>query len=106
VQTPDDASTWCTFRATLRLRADCSREKLSVHFTRSGRPVKIIRFKETINGRTYLIEAQPLDPHRWRAQLVRATGRTTALMPFYGETPDEAVRHLSGWLARTGLRTH
>jgi hypothetical protein len=64
--------------------------------------VTVVRFKETINGRAYLIEALPVDRHRWRAQLVRSTGpSTTALMPFYGATPDEAVRHLSGWLART-----
>jgi hypothetical protein len=64
--------------------------------------VTAVQFKETINGRDYLIEALPVDRHRWRAQLVRTHGRaTTALMPFYGATPDEAVRQLSGWLART-----
>jgi hypothetical protein len=65
--------------------------------------VTVIRVKETINGRTYLIEASPVDPHRWRAQLA---GRSTALMPFYGATADEAVRQLSSWLARTGLAAH
>ena len=66
----------------------------------------VVRFKETINGRAYEIEALPVDRHRWRAQLVRTTGRsTTALMPFYGSTPDEAVRHLSGWLARMAPAT-
>ena len=60
-----------------------------------------IRFTEIINGRVFVIETLPIDSHRWRAQLVRTTGRTTALMPFYGSTPDEAMRLLSGWLART-----
>jgi hypothetical protein len=62
--------------------------------------VTVVRYKETINGRAYLIEAQPIDPHRWRAQLVRTTGRTTALMPFYGATADEAAGLLSRWIAR------
>jgi hypothetical protein len=28
----------------------------------------------------------------------------TALMPFYGTTPDEAARHLSDWLTRAHQR--
>lgn len=55
--------------------------------------------KETIHGRTYVIEVLPVGRDRWRAQLVRR-GATTALMPFYGTTPDEAARQLSTWLAR------
>lgn len=65
-----------------------------------------IRFRETINGRTYLIEALPVDPDRWRAQLVRVGHQTTALMPFYGATPADAARQLSDWLARTGIPSH
>lgn len=57
------------------------------------------RFEETINGREYLIEVAPVDENRWRAHLVRVPGGPTALMPFYGSTPDEAARHLSNWLA-------
>ena len=60
----------------------------------------VVRYQETINGRTYVIEVSPVDRQRWRAQLARK-GRTTALMPFYGPTPDEAARLLSGWLAKT-----
>jgi hypothetical protein len=62
--------------------------------------VNIIRFHETINGRAYVIETLSIGQDRWRAQLARAAGATTALMPFYGATPDEAARHLTNWLAR------
>jgi hypothetical protein len=62
--------------------------------------VNNIRFNEIINGRAYVIEALPVAQDRWRAQLVRAAGGTTALMPFYGATPDEAARHLTDWLTR------
>ena len=60
----------------------------------------IVRFHETINGRAYVIEASPVGPDRWRAQIARQAGATTAVMPFYGQTPDEAARQLSGWLTR------
>jgi hypothetical protein len=63
-------------------------------------PVNSIRFNEIINGRPYVIEALSVGQDRWRAQLVRASGGTTALMPFYGATPDEAARHLTDWLTR------
>ena len=62
-------------------------------------PVNTIRFNEIINGRPYVIEALSVGD-RWRAQLVRTSGGTTALMPFYGATPDEAARHLTDWLTR------
>jgi len=58
-----------------------------------------LHLRETINGRTYVIEVRPISPDRWRAQLSAATG-TTALMPFYGETPDDAAQRLTGWLTR------
>ena len=62
--------------------------------------VNIIRFQETINGRSYVIEVLPVGRDRWRAQIARLPGGTTALMPFYGATPDEAAKLLSGWLVR------
>jgi hypothetical protein len=62
--------------------------------------VDIVRFQETINGRSYVIEVLPVGRDRWRAQIARLPGATTALMPFYGATPDEAARSLSGWLTR------
>ena len=57
------------------------------------------RIEQTINGRTYQIEAMLVDPDRWRAYLVCAPGRSTALMPFYGNTPEQAVQQLSNWLS-------
>ena len=55
------------------------------------------RFEETIGGRAYHIEVTPVSD-RWRAQLRRGPGIPTAMMPFYGQTPDEAARQLSQWL--------
>ena len=60
-----------------------------------------VKFQETINGRAYLIEVLPVGRDRWRAQLARTPGGTTAVMPFYGTTPAEAAQHLSGWLTRS-----
>ena len=57
------------------------------------------RFEEIINGREYLIEVSPVDSNTWRARLARVSGGPSALMPFYGTTPDEAARQLSNWLA-------
>ena len=62
--------------------------------------MKILRFQETINGRSYVIEVLAVDRDRWRAQIARTSGGTTAVMPFYGTTPDEAAHQLSGWLMR------
>lgn len=56
------------------------------------------RFEEHINGRDYLIEVSRVTISKWRAQLVRRRGEPTALMPFYGATPDEAAQQLSAWL--------
>ena len=55
------------------------------------------RFEQTIGGRPYLIEVMAVS-NRWRAQLQRGPGMPTAMMPFYGETPDEAADHLTRWL--------
>jgi hypothetical protein len=59
--------------------------------------VTIHRFHETIGGRAYHIEVTPVS-NRWRAQLCRTPGLPTAMMPFYGTTPDEAASHLAKWL--------
>ncbi|MGE5813410.1 MAG: hypothetical protein ACM36C_02890 [Acidobacteriota bacterium] len=58
------------------------------------------RFEEVINGREFLIEVSAVGRNRWRAHLVRVPGGSTALMPFYGTTPQEAAAQLSSWLAR------
>ena len=57
------------------------------------------RFNETIGGRAYEIEVTPVND-RWRAQLRRVPGIPTAMMPFYGPTPDEAAKLLTDWLRR------
>jgi hypothetical protein len=62
------------------------------------------RYQESIAGRSYLIEVAPVTRDRWRAYIVRLPGMPTALMPFYGRTPDEAARHLSEWLTRAHAR--
>ena len=55
------------------------------------------RFEETIGGRVYQIEVTAVS-NRWRAQLRRVAGMPTAMMPFYGASPDEAARQLAQWL--------
>lgn len=54
-------------------------------------------FDETIGGRAFHIEVTPVSD-RWRAQLSRRPGLPTAMMPFYGQTPDEAAHQLTNWL--------
>ena len=61
------------------------------------------RFAETVGGRTYEIEVTPVS-NRWRAQIRRTPGVPTAMMPFYGQTPDEAARQLSKWLLLANSR--
>jgi hypothetical protein len=63
----------------------------------------IHRFEEIIGGRTYEIEVTPVS-NRWRAQIRRTPGMLTALMPFYGRTPDEAAQQLSKWLTLANRR--
>jgi hypothetical protein len=58
------------------------------------------RFERIIAGRCYLIEVARVEEKRWRAQLQRVPGVPAAMMPFYGETPDEAATHLADWLDR------
>jgi len=65
----------------------------------------IHRFNESIAGRAYLIEVSLVSQDRWRAYLVRVPGVPTALMPFYGRTPDEAAQQLSAWLTRAYARS-
>jgi len=62
--------------------------------------IVVRRFQETIGGRVYNIEASQVRDDRWRAQIARAAGASTALMPFYGETADKAARLLFDWLVR------
>jgi len=57
------------------------------------------RYEEHIAGRKYLIEVRPVSNSQWRAQIARLPGMPTALMPFYGATPEQAAGELSRWLA-------
>jgi hypothetical protein len=61
--------------------------------------VNVHRFQHDIGGRPYQIEVTPVG-NKWRAQLRRMAGMPTALMPFYGSTPDDAAAQLSEWLTR------
>ena len=61
-------------------------------------PVIVQRLK-TINGREYVIEVSNVGLHKWRAQIRRTPGGSSAMMPFYGTTPDEAAGLLTRWLA-------
>ena len=61
--------------------------------------VTVHRFDEIINGQRYAIEVMLVHKDRWRAYLVRVPGGPTALMPFYGATPQEAAEQLSHWLS-------
>ena len=92
----------CSFRGTLRLRRSARSPTIAARVvgnTLHPPIVNPLRFSETINGRSYEIEVQHVGVDRWRAFLARA-GAPTALMPFYGGTPDEAARQLAGWLTR------
>jgi hypothetical protein len=60
--------------------------------------VNVHRYEERIAGRTWHIEVRPIADARWRAQLARLPGMPTAMMPFYGATPEQAAGELSRWL--------
>jgi hypothetical protein len=62
------------------------------------------RFQEQIAGHAYLIEVASVAQGRWRAYIVRQPGVPTALMPFYGPTPDQAADLLREWLTRAHER--
>jgi hypothetical protein len=57
------------------------------------------RYEEQIAGRTYFIEVSSVSASRWRAQIARRPGMPSSMMPFYGQTPDEAAEQLFKWLA-------
>ena len=61
------------------------------------------RFEEVIDGRVYQIDVTAVS-NRWRAQLSRLPGVPTAMMPFYGTTPEEAARQLVRWLTLAHAR--
>jgi hypothetical protein len=61
--------------------------------------VTVHRYEKQIGGRTYQIEVSPVSTSKWRAQIARRPGMPTSMMPFYGQTPDEAAKELSKWLS-------
>ncbi len=75
--------------------------RVAIRATRTNH-VTVLHFRETINGRSYAIEVLAVGTDRWRAEVARTAGAPTALMPFYGRTPDEAAQHLAAWLERAG----
>jgi hypothetical protein len=56
------------------------------------------RFERNIGGHHYVIEASQVGSTRWRAQIARRPGMSSAMMPFYGQTADEAAAQLVRWL--------
>jgi hypothetical protein len=96
------------FRDSLRLievptRATM-RAVLHTEFSSNIVTAHVHRFEKSIAGRPYIIEVAAVSKDRWRAGIVRMPGVPTALMPFYGRTPDEAARQLSEWLTRAHER--
>ena len=59
-----------------------------------------VRFQEEIGGRRYQIEVSRVARSGWRAQVITVYGSAAALMPFYGDTPEDAARELLNWLTR------
>ena len=64
---------------------------LVIHFRTFITTVVRHRFERIIAGRSFVIEVTWVAEKRWRAHIVRIPGVPTAMMPFYGETPDEAA---------------
>ncbi len=58
------------------------------------------RFEEAIGGGRYTVEVTPVQGNRWRASLLRNADVPSAVMPFYGDTPREALGALVRWLSQ------
>ena len=87
-------------RPSFRLRDDPGwLESHSLVYNFFARRTHVKRIDQVINGREYQIEVSHVDSDKWRAQIARVPGGSTATMPFYGKTPDEAADHLSRWLS-------
>ena len=97
-----DRSLVVHLRTSLRLFRPARSLESSTNPRDSPEPelVNVLHFNEMINGRPYVIEVSSVGRDRWRAQIARNPGGTTALMPFYGATPDAAADQLARWLTR------
>jgi hypothetical protein len=73
--------------------------RIALRYTPFARRTHVKRIEHVINGREYQIEVSHVASHKWRAQIARVPGGSTATMPFYGKTPDEAAGQLSRWLS-------
>jgi glutathione S-transferase len=93
-------------RTALRLFVSVARVQSALprRFHTNNVNAAVHRFEELIAGRPYLIEVTAVAADRWRACIMRLPGVPTALMPFYGATPDEAASQLSEWLTRAHAR--
>ena len=101
---------YASFRPSLRLFPADARVQFTTFPNTKKRsrlgPVStaVHRFQELIGGHPYLIEVAAVAADRWRACIVRIPAVPTALMPFYGSTPDEAANQLRAWLTRAHER--
>jgi hypothetical protein len=107
---PRRAAVCAYFRPALRLPAVAACRRFSALPTTDSQfltvPIAVHRFEESIAGKPYLIEVAPVAKDRWRAYIVRIPGVPTALMPFYGPTPDQAAGLLREWLTRAHERAN
>src|SRR6202171_1716401 len=95
---------WPRLRVWLRLKPGASRARMVLQLKNDAASTLMTnvvhRFEESIAGRPYLIQVAAVSPDRLRADIVRVPGARSALMPFYGRTPDEAAGLLTAWLKR------
>ena len=92
------APTFACFATTSVVESSLPRHTTDLPPTTSH-PVNIHLYEEEIAGRTYHIEVHARVGRAWRAKLARRPGMPTALMPFYGKTPELAARELTNWLS-------
>lgn len=101
---PSDGCLCIGLRDPLRLIAErCCVELHPAPLPPDIEHVTLHCFHETIGGRAYQIEVTPVS-NRWRAQIARTQGLSTAMMPFYGNTPSEAAQLLAKWLTLAHAR--
>jgi len=99
---------WTRLSSLASLDPGCRPRKIRVssqnNFDAQPVTAAVHRYQELIAGHPYLIEVSPVSADRWRACILRLPGVPTALMPFYGPTPDAAAGQLREWLTRAHAR--